>query len=55
MGQPMEANVRVEELVRTVQAVADLIASTHIVDGPVPSPNANRTATGPMPVPGWRL
>ena len=49
MGQPMEANVRVEELVRTVQAVADLIASTHIVDGPVPSPNANRTATGFSP------
>jgi len=49
MGQPMEANIRVEELVRTVQAVADLIASTHIVDGPVPSPNANRTATGYSP------
>ena len=49
MGQPMEANVRVEELVRTVQAVADLIASTHIVDGPVPSPNANKTATGYSP------
>lgn len=49
MGQPMEANIRVEELVRTVQAVADLVASTHIVDGPVPSPNANRTATGYSP------
>ena len=49
MGQPMEANIRVEEIRRTVQAVADLIASTHIVDAPDPSPNANRTATGYSP------
>jgi len=49
MGQPMETNIRVEELVRTVQAVADLVASTHIVDGPVSPPNANRTATGYSP------
>ena len=54
MGQPVEANIRVEELVRTVQAVADLIASTHIVDGPVSSPNANRTEYSPPahPPPG---
>ena len=49
MGQPMEAGVRVEELIRTVQAIADLIASTHIVDGPVSSPNANRSTTGYSP------
>ena len=49
MGQPMETNIRVEELVRTVQAVADLVASTHIVDGPVSPPNANKTATGYSP------
>lgn len=49
MGQPVEANIRVEELIRTVQAVADLIASTHIVDGPVSSPNANRCTTGYSP------
>lgn len=45
----MEANIRVEELIRTVQAVADLVASTHIVDGPVSSPNANRSTTGYSP------
>jgi len=49
MGQPMEANIRVEELIRTVQAVADLVASTHIVDGPVSPTNVNRTATGYSP------
>lgn len=49
MGQQVEANIRVEELIRTVQAVADLIASTHIVDGPVSSPNANRSTTGYSP------
>ena len=49
MGQPMEANIRVEELIRTVQAVADLIASTHIVDAPVSPTNANRTSTGYSP------
>lgn len=49
MGQPMEANIRVEELLRTVQAVADLVASTHIVDGPVSPPSANRTSTGYSP------
>ncbi|KAF9647553.1 hypothetical protein BDM02DRAFT_2652832 [Thelephora ganbajun] len=49
MGQPVEANIRVEELIRTVQAVADLIASTHIVDGPASSPNASRTTTGYSP------
>jgi hypothetical protein len=50
MGQPTEANQRVEELQRTVQAVADLLASTRMVeDGPVPSPNANRTTTGYSP------
>jgi len=49
MGQPMEANIRVEELIRTVQAVADLIASTHIVDGPVSPTNPNRTSTGYSP------
>lgn len=53
MGQPVEANTRVEELIRTVQAVADLIASTHIVDGPA-SPNASRTGYSPpaFPPPG---
>ena len=49
MGQPVEANIRVEELIRTVQAVADLVASTHIVDGPASSPNSNRSATGYSP------
>ena len=49
MGQPAEANIRVEELIRTVQAIADLIASTHIVDGPVACPNANRSTTGYSP------
>jgi hypothetical protein len=49
MGQPMEANIRVEELIRTVQAVADLVASTHIVDGPPSPTNANRTSTGYSP------
>ena len=49
MGQPMEANIRVEELMRTVQAVADLLAITRIADGPVPSPNVNKTSTGYSP------
>ena len=49
MGQPMEANIRVEELIRTVQAVADLVASTHIVDGPPSPPNVNKTSTGYSP------
>ena len=34
---------------RTVQAVADLLATTRIVDGSVPSPNVNRTSTGYSP------
>ena len=50
MGHPTEANIRVEELIRTVQAVADLMAITHIVDGPPVLPtNANRTSTGYSP------
>lgn len=49
MGQPMEANIRVEELIRTVHAVAELMASTHIVECPASSPSANRTSTGYSP------
>ena len=48
MGQPLEANVRVEELIRTVQGVAELMA-THTVDRPVLPPNNNRTSTGYSP------
>ena len=49
MGQQVEANIRVEELIRTVQAIAELVAATHIADGPASPPNANRTTSGYSP------
>jgi hypothetical protein len=41
MGQRDEANMRIDELSRIVQAVADLIASTMAIDGPSTPPKAS--------------